>query len=607
MIELFINGRKADVEQKPFTYTLQVNDMFNFDTREISYSETIYLPTTPANNIIFGFANEPLSDKVEAYKTHKVDYYVNGIPIVQGANGFLVGKRGNYFIFEFKDKSKDIYNYLVGKKLTDLPLQNLNHTKNEDFIKKQQNSDNVVYALADYGRQYSSDVYDYDGCMPSIRMDWILSQIKKMNADNNFAGSFFESELWKSLYMTTSDPKALNQYERKEVLKEQGQTKINGNNHSFPLSFNGSNFVEGEEGEATFTIKEQGTYFIYIDFYASRANSLDMRIGGLGSFGIDSWTSDKKEPNPTYYRTFGRILEIGANEPILLEYGKHDNTEAGIIIEIYKYEGVVAETSVNDFSLVDWFKEILRLFSITPIRDRNSNKQNFYTLSERVNAPVINWSDKFIQVKEDKYHNTNYSQVNNFVYSKYDEQTNEQKSNDYSLIFKDEYLSLYSEFKSKFFSAKNDLLAFKGLKIPRFEFWQQEIKNGKAEFKEKNNRFHIFNAKRVNVPINAVLTKQNEQNHTETIKVNFNNNNPIVADFTLLKWENLLKSFYKDLPRLMEHPYIVTAEFALSEIDIYEFSFFSRIYVEQLGGYFLPNKIKYKAGALAEVEMIKIS
>ena len=135
MIELFINGRKADVEQKPFTYTLQVNDMFNFDTREISYSETIYLPTTPANNIIFGFANEPLSDKVEAYKTHKVDYYVNGIPIVQGANGFLVGKRGNYFIFEFKDKSKDIYNYLVGKKLTDLPLQNLNHTKNEYFIK----------------------------------------------------------------------------------------------------------------------------------------------------------------------------------------------------------------------------------------------------------------------------------------------------------------------------------------------------------------------------------------------------------------------------------------------------------------------------------------
>ena len=99
MIELFINGQKADVEQKPFTYTLQVNDMFNFDTREVSYSETIYLPTTPTNNIIFGFANEPLSDKVEAYKTHKVDYYVNGIPIVQSANGFLIGKRGNYFIF----------------------------------------------------------------------------------------------------------------------------------------------------------------------------------------------------------------------------------------------------------------------------------------------------------------------------------------------------------------------------------------------------------------------------------------------------------------------------------------------------------------------------
>ena len=161
MIELYINGQRADVEQKPFTYTLQVNDMFNFDTREVSYSETIYLPTTPTNNIIFRFAIEPISDKSEAYKTHKVDYFVNGIPIVQNAIGYLIGKRGSYYIFEFKDKSLNIYNILAGKKLRDLPLYKLNHTKNESFIRKQKNTDNVIYAIADYGRQYSVNTYDY--------------------------------------------------------------------------------------------------------------------------------------------------------------------------------------------------------------------------------------------------------------------------------------------------------------------------------------------------------------------------------------------------------------------------------------------------------------
>ena len=36
MIELIINGIAADVEQKQLTYNMQVNDMFNFDTKEVS-------------------------------------------------------------------------------------------------------------------------------------------------------------------------------------------------------------------------------------------------------------------------------------------------------------------------------------------------------------------------------------------------------------------------------------------------------------------------------------------------------------------------------------------------------------------------------------------
>ena len=100
MIELFINGERADVEQRAFSYTLQVSDLFNFDTREVSYSETVYLPATVVNRRIFGFADLVTADSVGAYVEYSVDYVVNGIPIVQGGVGYLRGKRGDNYIFE---------------------------------------------------------------------------------------------------------------------------------------------------------------------------------------------------------------------------------------------------------------------------------------------------------------------------------------------------------------------------------------------------------------------------------------------------------------------------------------------------------------------------
>ena len=44
----------------------------------------------------------------------------------------------------------------------------------------------------------------------------------------------------------------------------------------------------------------------------------------------------------------------------------------------------------------------------------------------------------------------------------------------------------------------------------------------------------------------------------------------------------------------------------LNALDIYEFNFFKRIYLKQLAGYFLPNKITFKTNTLAVVELIKI-
>ena len=186
-----------------------------------------------------------------------------------------------------------------------------------------------------------------------------------------------------------------------------------------------------------------------------------------------------------------------------------------------------------------------------------------------------------------------------------DENAYRQEKRDSAIFFNDEYLDERRDFQSKFYSPLNDFTFLKtdNAGIENMEFFVKELKkesngNIKTEYKEKTARWHIYTSYSIYSGVEFNLKAKAEKQITDSFSF---------ASATFFKWENLINTYYKDLPRLMEHPYIVTAEFALSEIDIYEFSFFSRIYIEQLGCYFLPNKIKYKAGAVTEVEMIKIS
>jgi len=161
---------------------------------------------------------------------------------------------------------------------------------------------------------------------------------------------------------------------------------------------------------------------------------------------------------------------------------------------------------------------------------------------------------------------------------------------------KDYSIGFYAPFNTRNNFGKSSLY-----ELERMEFFSKEekVENGitKVDYKEKTGRWHIFSRKKRNTSV-VIIDIDDSKLRASSVWV------ASAEDF---KWNVLLKNYHKSLHRLLEHPRILIAEFALNEIDVYEFSFFSRIYVEQLGGYFLPNKIKYKAGVVAEVEMIKIN
>ena len=626
MIELYINGDRADVEQKAFTYTLQVNDMFDFETREVGYSETIYLPTTAANKLIFDFADVAESDNLGAYRVYRVDYYVNGVPIVEGGKGFLIGKRDNAYIFEFKDVIKDLYQFLQDKDIKGLSglLDEGSSRKGVDIVNAHNNNngDNTMYLLADYGDDSVSGtggrlLWNVSRTPLSISLNRVFGLVAK-EGGFVFRGNMLLDEFWRNLYIASSNIK----YEDKEadvfMAKMEGKNDIYGapRHHLYGMkkvdnaNYGLGLYLDYKSEYQPYNILQNGQYRAKIS-----VNRVNGSVNTKAHFGVLCTTNGVGMKESDLNIIDGHNWEN-------MEYSFEFYAEAGSYVWMVMYadlysavevEGVTfkierlaenndLQTLVSDLPLIDLFKGVFKLFSLTPIYNKKTGEYWFYTLGERVNAAkVIDWSDRLVRVKEVKFHNTEYAKKNNFLFKKYDEGNgNLQDKWDGRLFFADDMLMDRRDFSVMFYAPENVRRRLEGVSLERMEFFQREEKedNGvkKIDYKEKTGRWHIFAKKRLEVP--TFVTVVGGDSYTME--------GVLACDGEPLRWDNLLKVYYRDLARVMEHPYIVTAEFALKELDVYEFSFFSRIYVESLGSYFMPNKIKYKAGALAEVEMIKI-
>lgn len=625
MIELFINGERADVEQRAFSYTLQVSDLFNFDTREVSYSETVYLPATVVNRRIFGFADLVTADSVGAYVEYSVDYVVNGIPIVQGGVGYLRGKRGDNYIFDFKDRSKELYGYLQNRDIKGIKgflssgaertLANINNQHGGDY-------QSLMYLVGNYGDDMVIEdgdsflEYWFDNTPLSIALHYIFGLVA---ADGGFTfeGDIFRSDDFRQAYIATSNMKY-------NDIAEGEKFEGNVQNLTFD-DYARYGYVNGAfvaNGGVPYVAKEDGYYRVRIEIKGLRAafnHPAAFSRGYLVGFLYDSpvtatttahdfsydelvWLRKGEELYPylgsRYYRSETRNF--------IVETGRTVADSVRITIFKPKRNDSVKEL-VTDFQLIDLFKEVFKFFALTPIRNRDTGAYHFYTLKERVNAPVVDWSDKLLRVTEEVYHNGVYGQRNNFTYKKYDNENGyRQSEGDGRLLFEDRALVERKDFEGKFYSPLNEYIQIKGddANIWNFEFYTKELKkdgNGAVvtEYREKTARWHIFKARRARRSLKFRLRLSSEEVMNRGVYY--------FADFSDFRWQRRLELYYRDLPRLMGKAYIVRAEVALTELDVYSFSFFSRIFINKLGGYFMPNKIEYRAGGVSLVELIRIN
>ena len=684
MIRLIIDGKEADLLNNDFTWNMQCADFFSFDTRQFSCSDVMYLPMSGTNNDIFELASMVGNVSNRPQRAFDVELLIDGIPIVRHAKGYLMGVQNDTYKFAFHESTKDIYHWLNLYKLSDVIGDKLNHNKTKEEIesrsreyavkaiggKPQEFGKGLLYAVAEYGGQTFTDehvldkkpighTYNFYYAPPAIHVRWIIEEVQRMSG-HTFEGSFFDTEMFNTLFISTSqviEDKApegsLIGVNQEGMVEGETLKKLNKRLGESYLTLNSpykpNRFYIKRDKTYIYQIPsdKRGTWDLVISGRMQGTDNKDNNKAGTQPY-IEVYVNDESHPICTSLFGVGEFIKrweytkngwsfsinikdkFMANDKIFIRLSataRHEDAELSNNhkIVVYDIDFKIEQTSwqtlnllVSELSMLDLFKELLVMFGLTSIKlSIDDEVQHFYTIDERLNeAPVLDWTDKFVRVTNLEFHapTSSYARHNHFKYKKYDEQDGNQLKADGVLVIDDELLTFKKEREGKFFAGvdyeRSRKVQFDNDILYDFYFWEKDLKEKDSggqkvteiTYKAKNNRFNIFN-----VIYNDSLFFQSKG----VIKGgDFNSNEfdflPCKAYFGNLQWGKLLENYYSGFNEILNRMRVYTCEMNLNALDIYEFNFFKRIYLMQLGGYFLPNKITFKTNTLAVVELIKI-
>ena len=679
MIRLIIDGQEADLLNDEFTWNMQCANFFSFDTRQFSCSDVMYLPMSTNNNEIFDYAGMVGSVSGRPQRAYEeVEVLVEGVPIVRHAKGYLMGVYNDTYKFAFHEETKDVYHWLNLYKLSDIIGNKLNHSKNKDVIANITRvyadwqasemegyyTNGYIYPVAGYGGDTFIDgKYNFYYAPPSIYIPWVFNEVTRMSGQR-FEGSFFNSEMFKTLFITTSQ--VLNTGEPKGVLvsfKGDSNTyrggdsskRIDNNSIESYMEINNprnpSQIFKKREKTPFYTMPSDsfGSWDLnlsgivqggsdpdrgitYVEIYKNDdINPICSTANGVGGY-ITEWEYAAGRQGVTGGWAFTikipDYLSAGDRLYVRLRYinKKTRGTVPEGNIGAYRIDFKIEQTSmqnvnkmVSDLSMLDLFKELMIMFGLTAMKlDIDDPVQHFFTIDERLNeAPLIDWTDQFVRVTNLEFHvpTASYARRNHFLYKKYDEQENKQFGADGVMVINDDLLAFKKEREGKFFAGIDSDKRTNYNTYPpldEFFFWEKEIKEKneggqkkiEVEYKSKDNRFHIFNVYWTGYD-DVVSTAEGIISGGDFNSESFSFH-PCLSTFNGMRWDSLIKIYYGNFNNVLNHMRVYTCEMNLTALDIHQFNFFKRIYIMQLGGIFLPNKITFKAHGLAVVELIKI-
>jgi hypothetical protein len=612
-MRLIINGQQIELDPSvTIARTLQVNDIGSPETRQASYTNTFNIPRTSNNvktfkmlGIIGNNSNIPYQ-KNEAYL-----YDETGFCLVY-KGWAVINETSNTFKCNIFDGVIDFYKAIENKTLADLNLTALAHEKTPaEVISTQNLSKPYVYVLADYnGKVKTGSHINSDYLVPSVKVPWLWEKIEAFTG-YQLNGSFKTNPDFTNLLL--SYPKAVPPivgpaiYNSTTIAPNSGSADLTNNVvYPFIQLFSSIDSTILDVQSDNISIKALRAIQIKVTFVVNPNFTIFVPEGEptvTATFNGETFLCDGT------IRTITKFYTLGANEIINFPFEFNFPSDLSSPLAVNDFftslvineltNAVLFEEEFAGMSIKQFVSEILWRFNLTIFKDPFLNSYTLKYLSEIVNATPLNWSDKFNGLESESYIVGDYGQ-RSWLRHRYDDENSFYNDGYFDVNntnLKESKTIIQSFTYSPEFNPSVDI----GFSTNVYKFWNKEVKdNGDVNYKPVSNRFYFLKSEAIVLSGTTIKS--------EVLGDNTHITNARREIFAGLKYSEIVDAYYSQMQQLLNQSKMMNVSLRLTEIDIANIDLSIPIYLSQLGGSFLINKIQnfapYKD---TKVELIKLN
>lgn len=615
---LYLNKKIVDLFPKPITRKIQIGDVGDIGSRKSTFSYSIKLPKTTRNVQILDMLGVNGNTSRKPFENVVADYIVDGIPLIQ--NGYVViSGTSDFFEINLYDGVIDLGEKLKNKKISDLPLQDLDHILTaQEVVDSFSNTEGFIYCVANYGLGVGS-TFKAEEIAPSIYTHTIFRRIFESNG-LNLVGEFFTTneEYLKEVitpsigytvddtpFTSTSkggvDTNTLSNYSSSQnYISEQRYFDLTG------ISLVGA-FASGNELE--FSVA--GTYKLQLTISSSSYQSYlsaSFLVNGSSksSIYIEEGYNKTKVVSVIFTVDVGDIVQLRLNAYSSYSYYEQNNYEpnffeinytASIDGLLFLQEGgqlIKATDYIGEIDQIAFLKDVITRYGLVLSPIQNSSDYRFRKLEALLNdrATAEDWTLKLNPTTPKENYKSGYAKSNKFKYS-YPEAI-VVPNNDGEMLIDNENTSDEKTIFTSSFEIPVKSGSLSGESIYSIPIW--ELKDGVVELKE--TPLKVMKIKRVSMTLTVKL-------FDEVTGVSQTNEIPFLS-LENMSMSYFVGNFYKAFKSLINNYKEVEFLLNLTLIDIYNLDFFSLKFFKQTGRFYYLTSLTHTPEKLTKATFVEI-
>lgn len=613
---LYINDELVDVlDNINISINYQINDLFELKDRQVSYSNTITLPLTERNKMLFSALGISGNTSIAPYRYHRVTYFKKGVQLFHNELAVIRSTSNGYKLNIYFDNI-GLFEAIGDNKISDLNLSQFNHVLNKVNYEQRLNTYPILYPVADYGRT-DNGIIEYNFQAPAISVRYLWNRIFGEAGFDYSPHPVFSMPKFRFSYISIdkgydnkkdlSPPIFIGDYNRVGIFDSRDEYSIEFAgltlyqipvNLFLPIQFNvvneAENYVSINNGKSIFTARNSGYHRIKIDGVLNNQTSekaiLVISVNGNLYQNVIELGENENENiayNELIYLsqddTFSfelKLINEDQNKRVLLDYDLNLNISldnSNIVINFNEYW--------KDISQKDFIKDICNVFGL--MFTRKGNTYIFKSYEDVFNPSpdeIDDWSYKLNRVLDESYTIGNFGQKNNFKYNYVNE---DDTFADGSIRINNLTLKQENDVLTRPYNAPSNSI-HRPLKLMRLY----------EDDKPKKTKPFIFTTK-IQQGLTYKLAGSPETNHYSG---SYN-----LAKFDELPFSKLIPEHMGRLSNVLNYSKKIVAELLLTELDLKELDFFRLKYFNQLGRYYYLNKIRnYTGNGFTKCEFIEV-